>query len=217
MKNALWWNDIRFHKRGNRLCNKKRKFFIIITKDLVTARKPGDSSLSSRTQYTPRVQGCFCFFFYSKTKQKHKYDGWLKKYRWCTAAVSISNCEHRAGIRSFIYESWCVSVTRQGKMMPWHMWVCECVCVCVCAVNVCARERLWVSLSLRGTFRENVSNLKRKSISNKVAEATSCYSATTVDEQTRQLTNEWITAHSEGCCTGTQSDLQGYNWPLSAT
>lgn len=60
--------------------------------------------------------------------------------------------------------------------MYWHMWVY------VCAVNVCARERLWISLSLRGTFRENVSNLKRKSISNKVAEATSCYSPTTVDE-----------------------------------
>lgn len=59
---------------------KKRKYFVIITKDLVTVRKPGDSSLSSQTQYTPRVQGCvFCFFFffffYSKTKPKHKNDG----------------------------------------------------------------------------------------------------------------------------------------------
>lgn len=55
---------------------KKRKFFVIITKDLVTARKPGDSSLSSRTQYTPGVQGfflfVFVFFFILKPSQSTK-------------------------------------------------------------------------------------------------------------------------------------------------
>lgn len=37
----------------------KRKYLLIITKDLITARKPGDFSLSSQMQYASIVQGCF--------------------------------------------------------------------------------------------------------------------------------------------------------------
>lgn len=48
----------------------KRKYLLIITKDLVTARKPGDFSLSSPTQYASIVQCCCAFFVL-----KHKDDG----------------------------------------------------------------------------------------------------------------------------------------------
>ena len=49
----------------------KRKYLLIITKDLVTGGKPGDFSLSSQTQYASIVQCCcVVYFFFGFKTQK---------------------------------------------------------------------------------------------------------------------------------------------------
>ena len=52
---------------------KKENYLLIITKDLVTAGKPGDFSMSGQMKYASVVQGCLCFISKPGLKREDRW------------------------------------------------------------------------------------------------------------------------------------------------